>query len=91
VKVRWTASAIADLVDIRRYIKERNPTAAAAVAANIRSRVALLRAQPLMGRVVRERAGVRELVVDNYVIVYVVRENEVEIERVWHGRQRFWG
>lgn len=91
MKVCWTAHAISDLVEIRRYIKERNPRAAAAVAANIRSRVAHLRAQPLIGRGVPERANVRELVVDNYVIVYVVRVDEVEIERVWHGRQRSWG
>lgn len=91
MKVRWTAPAIADLVELRRYLKERNPKAAAAVAAHIRSRVALLRGQPLMGRAVPERAEVRELVVDNYVIVYLVLDDAVEIERVWHGRQRFWG
>lgn len=91
MKVRWTASAVEDLVEIRSYIKERNPTAAASVAATIRSRVALLRGQPLMGRLVPERDGVRELVVDNYVIVYRVLPDEVEVERVWHGRQRSWG
>ncbi len=91
MKVRWAKSAIADLTEIRGYIRERNPTAAKKVAENIRSRVALLQTQPNMGRAVPERPGARELVVDNYVIAYEVSESAIEIVHVWHGRQRWWG
>lgn len=91
MKVRWARSAIDDLVEIRRYIHEHNPVAATKVGNRIRSRVALLQEQPGMGRPVPERPGARELVVDNYVVAYEVRQSEVEILHVWHGRQRWWG
>lgn len=40
-----------------------------------------------MGRPVEGRPGVRELVVDNYVLPYVFEGGEILILRVWHGAQ----
>lgn len=82
-----TRLARADLDRIREYLNERNPAAAKKVAATFRSRLRLLKTQPNMGRPVRERPQVRELVVLVYVLVYRVLDDRIEVLRVWHGAQ----
>ena len=56
----------------------------------LRERMKILRSSPLMGRK-SKHGDALELVLDNYVIPYRVREEVVEILRVWHGRERWWG
>ena len=87
VRIVYTGPAKADLDRIRDYLKERNPAAAKHLAALIRARIKLLKTQPHMGRPVDERPGVRELVVQVYVLVYRVLDDKIEILRVWHGAQ----
>src|ERR1041385_8611393 len=89
MRPRWSAGAIADLVEIRRYIGEDNPTAAREVADRIKRAVQFLGDQPQLGRSGR-RAGTRELVVSGtpYIVAYaVLGGNAVEILAVMHGTE----
>lgn len=90
MRVRWTALAVSDLQEIRQYIGVRNRVAARGVARKIRATVAVLFAQPGIGRPGRI-AGTRELVVDGtpFVIPYRVRDETLEILRVLHGARRW--
>ena len=90
MRPRWSAGAIADLVEIRRYIGEDNPTAAREVADRIKRAVKFLGDQPQLGRSGRT-AGTRELVVSGtpYIVAYAVFGEDVEILAVMHGRQKW--
>jgi addiction module RelE/StbE family toxin len=87
VKLRSTDRAKADLLSIRAYFDERNQAAGKRVAARIKQKLALLRKNPRMGRIVEEKPGVHELIVDDYVLPYIIVDDTIIILRVWHGAQ----
>ena len=60
MRIRYTVRARADLAEIRSYLLERNPRAAAAVMAAIRQRISWLADFPLMAPETDE-PGVRGL------------------------------
>ena len=88
-KIVWTLRSREDLHDIATFIAKDNPPAALKLGDMIFARVDSLEIFPELGRVVPERnqANIREIVVNNYRIVYRVRQKEkfLEILRVWHG------
>ena len=88
MRVTWTEQAVSDLVEIREYIAQDNPSAAAGVAGRILEVVDRLEENPKIGRVGRIR-GTRELVVTRtpYVIPNRIRNERIELLRVLHGRQ----
>ncbi|MCC7111867.1 MAG: type II toxin-antitoxin system RelE/ParE family toxin [Deltaproteobacteria bacterium] len=90
-KLKLTEAAEADLDEIAVHIAtKRDVMTALGVVEDLRERMKLLRTSPLMGRE-SKTDDTRELILDNYVIPYRVRENVVEILRVWHGKERWWG
>lgn len=89
-QLKLTEAAAADLDDIAVRIAENDIDTALRVVDELRERMLILRTSPQMGRKGSEE-GTRELVVGSYVIPYRVRGSVVEILRVWHGRQRWWG
>ena len=90
MKVIWSRRAIRHLVAARNYIAKDSPERAAAVASVILENVELLVTQPQMGRPGRV-LGTRELVVPEtpYIIPYRVRDEDLELIAVFHGRQRW--
>jgi addiction module RelE/StbE family toxin len=90
VRVRWLRTALANLDAEAEYISRDNPAAAARVVTAINRAVENLRRYPAMGRPGRV-IGTRELVVPGtpYVIPYRVRNNAVEVLRVFHGARRW--
>jgi addiction module RelE/StbE family toxin len=88
MKIRWSPTAVSDLKSIRGYIAKDSPTTALRVAARIREAAGRLASFPLSGRVGRV-PGTRELVIPGtpYIAAYRVRDDEVEIAAVLHGRQ----
>jgi toxin ParE1/3/4 len=90
VRVRWLRAALANLDAEAEYIARDDPAAAARVVQAITNAVDCLKQYPAMGRPGRI-TGTRELVVSDtpYIIPYRVRENEVEIVRVFHAVRRW--
>lgn len=90
MKVRWTRAARADLDELRAFIEEENPAAAADVAARIRAAVDHLAEHPAIGRPGRI-ASTRELVIPGtpFIVPYRVRARTVELLRVLHGARRW--
>lgn len=89
MKVVWSPFAIADLVAIRSYIAEHNPTAAEGVARCILHAISYLAEHPQLG-VQTHRTDVRKLIVKNspYIIPYRIVEGEIEILEIFDGRQK---
>jgi addiction module RelE/StbE family toxin len=89
LSVSWKTDALYDLVEIVDYVEQRNPVAAANLHADIVSVAESLPNHPYLYR--RGRVpGTREAVVHpNYILVYLVGENVIEILHVIHSRQQF--
>lgn len=90
MRVKWLRIALANLDAEAEYIAQDNPDAAARTVTAIHRAVDNLRRLPSIGRPGRV-LGTRELVVPGtpYIVPYRVRNNAVEILRVFHGSRRW--
>ena len=87
--VRWSDEATTDLVDIIDYIEQRNEIAARRLHAAIVQSAENLPFMPYLFRPGRV-AGTREHVVHpNYIVVYQVGAEVIDILRVLHSRQQY--
>lgn len=87
MKVEWAEPAELDLGDIYAYIARDVPVYAEQFVDRIVETVDLLHEQPFMGREVpeAERGDVRELIFQNYRIIYLVKTDYLYIVAVIHG------
>lgn len=86
-------SAEQDLKDITDYLSELSQQAALKIYDEIINSIASLRQMPLRCPLAKDtllRAKeYRLLVVDNYVVFYVVSANTVQIRRILYGRRQY--
>ena len=89
MQVVWLKTGLKNLDDIAAYIAEENPLAAGRVVEMIEIQVNQLKLQPAIGRPGRV-LGTRELVIANthYLVPYRIKNNKVEILRVFHTSRR---
>ena len=89
MKLFWTPEARQDRLDIYEYIERDKPKAALAMDEGIAAAGSSLVERPLCGRHGRV-AGTREWIVHpNYILVYRVRADAIEILRVLHAAKRW--
>ena len=87
--VRWSDEATTDLVEIIDYIEQRNAVAAQILHAAIVQSAENLPLMPYLFRPGRV-AGTREIVVHpNYIVVYQVGSDVIDILRILHSRQQY--
>ena len=87
--VQWLTKARNNLATIIEYIAERNDDAAAELQDDIERAASQLPQHPYLYRPGRV-AGTRELVVHpNYVIVYRIKPDVIEVVNVLHTRQQY--
>jgi toxin ParE1/3/4 len=87
--VRWRPAALRDLDTIISYIAADNPAAAEAMLERLETAVLPLSEHPYLFRPGRV-AGTRELVAHpNYIIIYRVLSDAVEITKVVHARRQY--
>lgn len=86
----WTDGAVADLEEIADYIALDKPTAALRWTRVLGAMAEQAAELPLAGGVVPEfeREDVREVIKQGYRVVYLVREDRVEILGVVEGHRR---
>jgi addiction module RelE/StbE family toxin len=87
--LRWSEEATTDLVEIMDYIEQRNPAAALNLLNLVVQSVQNL---PLMPHAFRPGrvAGTREYVVHpNYIVVYQVGTESIDVLRVLHSREQY--
>lgn len=89
MKIRWLRTALNNLNREAEYIAEESPRTAELILRRIEKAVSLLAKQPSLGRPGRVY-GTRELVVPKtrYIIPYRVKNNYVEILRVFHTSRK---
>ncbi|MCP4679166.1 MAG: type II toxin-antitoxin system RelE/ParE family toxin [Deltaproteobacteria bacterium] len=91
LKLVISPEATADLDDIWSYIAEDNPEMATLFLSSILAECRLLSDSPYIGRERDDiqREGVRSIPFRNYIILYQVKKDSVEILHVFHGRRDY--
>lgn len=88
----WLETADADLAAITDYIGARNINAAEGMWHRLRSCVLPLSAHPYLYPISDRAPGLREIVAHpNYIVLYRVAAERIEIVNVVHARQQYPG
>lgn len=92
-KIEYLPIAEEDLSSIIHYIMLDNPDAALAMADKLDQSISVLELFPNSGKIpddIRLQAlNYRMLVVDPYLVFYVVLNDTVEIRRILHGKRKY--
>jgi len=91
MKLKWTTFALQDIVQLHDYIAEDSPEAAQKTVSIIHDAATqMLKKYPEAGRPGRCR-GARELILSRapYIIVYVIKGDEVQIVSVIHTSMKW--
>jgi toxin ParE1/3/4 len=89
LEIVWSLQARDRLREIRSYVAQDKPEAAARLATRIVAVVEALSEHPYLGRVGTE-PDIRELVIGGtpHIVLYRVQAGRVIISTIWHGAQR---
>ena len=90
MRLVYSENAVADLVRLREFIAEKDPLAAARVAAELLSRIENLCLFPEMGRAVElapNPKAIRDAIFGKYIIRYSAHTETVVILRIWHHNE----
>ena len=89
VRVEWQPKAEDELLDLVAYIAQDNPDAAQTLFDEVREKAAQAIQHPLLYKAGRVR-GTREIVVrSNYILVYRIAGDVLNVVRVLHARQQW--
>ena len=91
--IEWSARARTDLRELRTYIAQGSPYYARRFVEKIFKAVESLTEHPQIGRKVPEadREDIRELIFQNYRIIYRIKPEHVYIVTVLHGSRDLAG
>jgi len=91
--ILYLSIAERDLIDIFEYIYKDNPSVAASFLNTIDNTIAKLADFPEMGKVPNDgrlkNLGYRMLIIEEYIVFYVIKEKIVEIRRILHGKRKY--
>ena len=89
MKIFWTKEALLRLQEIEEYISRDNPIGAIEFVDKLITVAETIIDNPQKGRMVPELSleNIRELLFQNYRIVYLVKKNSVDILTVFEGHQ----
>ena len=86
--LRWTSTALRSVDEIAGFIAADSPSRATSFVPELKDAANRLQAHPGMGRAGRV-PGTRELVLhENYIAIYRVRGDDVEILRLHHAARK---
>lgn len=90
LKARWTENSIQDLLVIKEFISLDSPNRAGTWIGELYTSGENLASFPQRGRIVPEfnQENIRELLIENYRLVYRVKATAIEILAVFEGHRR---
>jgi len=87
--LRYLPIAVDDLISIFDWIANDSPAHAASFIKKIDHHISKLKTHPLLGRIPRDdklkNSGYHILVIESYLVFYIIRGKTVEIHRIVHG------
>jgi toxin ParE1/3/4 len=87
MKLIYSVEALSDLVRLRAFIEDNDPSAASRVARELITRIDKLKRFPRLGVPVAKAPDpetVRDLVAGNYIVRYSVHPKAIVVLRIWH-------
>lgn len=91
--IEYLPIAAQDLAEIIDYIKVDNPQAAISLLDNIDEAISHLELFPHIGTIPKDirlqSLGYRMLIVENYLVFYIVMNDIVEIHRIISGKRKY--
>lgn len=89
IKLRWTAEAKEELKDLYTRISREDRPAAQRLVKKIRELAKGVVEHPQIGRVVPEyeNVNIRERIIGNYRIIYLLSHRGAEVIALWHSAQ----
>lgn len=88
-KLRYLPAAQDDLISIFDYVAKDSANRALSFVEKLDKRIGRLELQPLLGRIPRHpklrEYGYRVLVIESYLVFYILRGKTIEVHRVIHG------
>lgn len=91
--IEYLPIAEQDLIEILEYIQIDNPSAALQLLEEIDKSISKLAYFPYMGHMPKDQRLIqlnyRTLVVESYLVFYVVLDEIVEIRRILHGKRKY--
>jgi addiction module RelE/StbE family toxin len=92
-KIRYLSTAQTDLDEIFDYIVRDNPSAAISMLEKFDRSISQLADNPEIGVVPKDdrldKLGYRMLIVEKYLVLYVLKANTVQIRRIIHGARKY--
>jgi toxin ParE1/3/4 len=88
-RIGWSRRAVQDVESIASYIAQDSPAYASAVVRSIVNQTKMLARFPRSGRKVPEfdDEDIREVLAYSYRIIYQLRQDEITIAAVIHGKR----
>jgi len=92
-KIRYLSTAEKDLIEVFKYIKKDNPAAAISQLEKFDKSISQLALNPFLGVIPKDerlkKLGYRMLIVDKYLVFYVIKSKTVQVRRIIHGARRY--
>ena len=93
VEIRYLSTATRDLEDIFNYILKDQPAAAQSLLKDFDRSISHLSSHPKIGAIPKdkrlEKMGYRILIVQKYLVFYVVKPAFIQIRRIIHGARQY--
>ncbi len=91
--IRYLKTAESGLIDIFKYIKKDRPSAANSQLDKLDKSISQLALNPFIGVIPKDerltKLGYRILIIEKYLVFYVVKTKSVQIRRMIHGARRY--
>ena len=87
MKLVYSQEAVSDLIRLRDFIAEQDPSAAERVSLELLTRIDYICSFPNMGKAVAlspEPVDIRDSIFGKYVVRYVAQKDSIIILRIWH-------
>ena len=90
MNLSYSADAIDDLDRLRQFIAQHNEAAANRISLHLVSKIERLADFPQLGTVIDHPDApdsIRQLVIQKYIVRYLILTDSVVVLRVWHHRE----
>ncbi len=90
MKLSYSPESVIDLIRLREFIEIKNPQAAQRIANIIKKGINQLKSFPYLGVKVEQAPNpdiIRDLIIGNYTVRYLIRPEEITILRIWHHKE----
>lgn len=93
--IEYSKEAKQDLIGIKQYIKYnlQEPETAQKLIFKIREEISNLKNNPEIYSVIDDdiirKQEIRKLIIDNYIVFYRIKNNNIEIVRIMYGRRNW--